>query len=414
MVVDDSRAQRKLSAMYLRRWGYAVAEAASAPEALEICARENVDMVISDWMMPGMTGVEFCRRYREIPRDIYGYFILVTSKSDKAEVARGLEAGADDFLTKPFSSDELRARLRAGQRIQAMQAELIGKNQMVRETLEELQRLYDGLDRDLIEARKLQNTLLRERFRVFGRARVSMLIRTAGRIGGDMVGCFRLDSRRIALWSVDVSGHGVASAMMTARLAGYLSDGSPEQNIAFTRDQAGQRRIRSPAELAAEFNRLMLDELQVEQYFTLIYADFDEISGDLCFVQAGHPHPLVLRKPGATERIGDGGMPIGLVEGAEYEEVRLKLSPGDRLFLMSDGITECLGANGEELGEEGAEALLRGLLHLGSRDLLDSLVEELARFAGTDRFADDISGLVLDFQPSGSADHEDADARRLS
>ena len=383
--------------MYLKRWGYTVAEAATANEALEICARLPVDMVISDWIMPGMTGVEFCRRFREIPRETYGYFILVTSKSDKSEVARGLEAGADDFLSKPFSADELRARLRAGQRIQEMQAELVRKNRVVNETLEELQRIYDGLDRDLIEARKLQNTLLRERFRDFGQAQVSMMIRTAGRIGGDLVGCFRLDPQRIAVWSVDVSGHGVASAMMTARLAGYFTDGSPDHNIAFTTCPMGQRHIRNPVELASEFNRLMLDELQVEQYFTLVYAEFDEVSGDLRLVQAGHPHPLLLRASGAVERIGQGGLPIGLIEGAEYDETRLRLSPGDRLFLMSDGITECPGKDGRDLGEEGAEALIRGLAGLASGPLLDCLVEELADFAGTDRLPDDVSGLILAF-----------------
>ena len=122
LVVDDSRAQRHILAMYLRKWGYEVIEAASGEEALAICAGLPVGFVISDWMMPGMTGVEFCSRFKSLPRDGYGYFILLTSKSEKSEIADGLLAGADDFVPKPVGSDELRARLRAGQRILSMRS----------------------------------------------------------------------------------------------------------------------------------------------------------------------------------------------------------------------------------------------------------------------------------------------------
>ena len=108
----------------------------------------------SDWMMPGMSGLEFCRAFRGLRRESYGYFILLTSKSDKAEVADGLEAGADDFLTKPVSADEMRARLRAGERLLAMQRELVDKNRLLGAALGKIQQLYDSLDRDLIEARK--------------------------------------------------------------------------------------------------------------------------------------------------------------------------------------------------------------------------------------------------------------------
>ena len=163
LVVDDSRAQRHILAMYLRRWGYEVLEAASAEEALALCATVPVGMVISDWMMPGMTGVEFCKEFKALPREDYGYFILLTSKSEKSEIADGLEAGADDFVAKPVSSDELRARLRAGLRILSMQAQLVDKNRLIDASMDELQKLYDSLDRDLMEARKLQQTLVRDR-----------------------------------------------------------------------------------------------------------------------------------------------------------------------------------------------------------------------------------------------------------
>ncbi len=113
LVVDDSRAQRQLLSVYLRRWGYDVVESASGEDALALCADSPVDVVISDWMMAGMTGVEFCKRFRALPREGYGYFILLTSKSEKAEIASGLEAGADDFVPKPGQQRRI-ARAPAG------------------------------------------------------------------------------------------------------------------------------------------------------------------------------------------------------------------------------------------------------------------------------------------------------------
>ena len=84
---------------------------------LEICEAWPPDMVLSDWMMPAMNGLEFCHAFKNMPRDGYGYFILLTSKSAKGDVAEGLEGGADDFLSKPVNGVELRARLAAGERI---------------------------------------------------------------------------------------------------------------------------------------------------------------------------------------------------------------------------------------------------------------------------------------------------------
>lgn len=398
LVVDDSRAQRHILSMYLRKWGYEVFEAASGEEALALCAATAMGFVISDWMMPGMSGVEFCSRFKALPREDYGYFILLTSKSEKSEIADGLLAGADDFVSKPVGSDELRAHLRAGQRILSMRSELVEKNRLIAANMKELQTLYDSLDRDLIEARKLQQTLFRERFRDFGAATASLLIRSSGHVGGDLVGAFQIDERRVAAYSVDVSGHGVASAMMTARLAGYLSGSSPDQNLAFQKLPDGRREVRRPAEIACAFNRLMLEDIQVEQYFTMVYAEMDLLTGSVVLVQAGHPHPMVLRAGGRVEQVGDGGLPIGLIPDAGYKDSHLTLAPGDRLFLMSDGLTECTCPDGSELGENRLALMLQQLAGLESPELIEALVRDLAGFAGTDHFADDVSCVLLDYR----------------
>lgn len=397
LVVDDSRAQRHILSMQLRRWGYRVTDCESAELALDFCARNSVDIIISDWMMPGMNGLEFCRRFRDLSREAYGYFVLLTSKSEKTEIADGLEAGADDFLSKPVAGNELRARLRAGERMLAMQAELLAKNRVIVNTLVELQKLYDSLDRDLIEARKLQQTLVRDRVRDYGWAKASLLLRNAGRVGGDLVGSFRVDEDRVAVYSIDVSGHGVASAMMTARLAGFLTGSSPDQNLAFQKGPRGSHVLLPPEAVAERFNRLMLDEIQAEQYFTMVFAVADRAASQVSLVQAGHPHPLILRRSGLVERVGLGGLPIGLIPGATYDWTDVSMSPGDRLVLVSDGFTECPLPDGRDFGEEGLAESLRRSAHLSGADLLEAMVWDLAQGAGTDSFPDDVSGIVLDF-----------------
>lgn len=394
LVVDDSKAQRRVLSLALMRGGYRVSEAGSGEEALDLCQRQQFDMVISDWVMPGMSGLDFVRAFRALPQRRYGYVILLTSKSDKAEVADGLDGGADDFLSKPVNSGELRARLRAGERIVGMQAELLEKNRLIGSTLNELQAVYDSLDRDLIEARKLQQTLVRERHRAFAGGEVNLLLRPSGHVGGDLVGFFEIDAARVALYSVDVSGHGVASAMMTARLAGLLSGDSPDQNIALTRDSQGGRSAWPPEIVAERLNRMMIEEFQVDQYFTIAYGEVDLETGIVRLVQAGHPHPAVLRADGQVEFLGNGGLPIGLIPGATFERIEARLCPGDRLFLLSDGVTECPGPKGD-FAEDGLARFLRSHQGLADAALLESLVWTLTGHSGLDEFPDDVSGVMF-------------------
>jgi len=400
LVVDDSAAQRMALRLQLSRWGYAVSEAASGLEALALCQTQRFEIILSDWVMPQMDGLEFCRKFRDLGQKTYSYFVLLTSKSEKTEVASGLESGADDFLTKPVNGNELRARLRAGERILQMQDQLHIKNDLVTSTLSQLQKVYDSLDRDLIEARKLQLALVRERQRDYGAAQVSLLLRPSGHVGGDLVGSFEIDTARIAVFAVDVSGHGVASAMMTARLAGLLSGNAPDQNIALRQTQNGKRDAWPPAQVATRLNAMMLDELQVDQYFTMSYAEVNTQTGHGVLVQAGHPYPIILRKNGETDILGDGGLPIGLIPGATFEEVTFTLSSEDRLFLVSDGVTECDLGQGQELGQEGLIDLLEKNANLACLDLLEALVWELQSLRQGVEFGDDVSVLILDFRPN--------------
>jgi sigma-B regulation protein RsbU (phosphoserine phosphatase) len=397
LVVDDSRLQRRILSSYLNGWGYRVIEAGSGEAALALCQFECPDLIISDWMMPGMGGLEFCQAFRRMRGDRYGYFILLTSKSEKNEVAHGLDVGADDFLTKPVNAAELRARIRAGQRVLDMERELTEKNRLVGSTLSEMQALYAVIDRDLIEARKLQQSLVRDKFRKFDGLDVSLWLHPAGHVGGDLVGLFVVNDDEIGVYSIDVSGHGIASALMTARLAAYFSGNAPGQNIAIRQGVDGPG-MRDPADVARHLNAMILNDMDTEHYLTLLLARVELSTRRVSMVQAGHPHPAVQKSDGTIQFVGQGGHPVGLIPDARFQSIDLELDPGSRLFLGSDGITECANRSGEMLEEAGLERLMRANAALTGEAFFEAIQWDLAAFSEGEDFADDVSGVLLDFR----------------
>lgn len=397
LIVDDSALQRKILAISLKKWGYRVVEARSGYEALVICKYDEIDMVLSDWMMPGMDGLEFCQRFRKLDRKSYGYFVLLTSKSEKDEVARGLEMGADDFLTKPVNSSELRARLKAGQRVLSMQAQLVDKNLEITDTLEQLRSLYAAVESDLIEAKKLQLSLVPETFHQFKNAQVSLMLQSCGHVGGDMVGIFNISDDRVGLYAADVSGHGVSSALLTARIAGFLGAANPTFNIAMQKMPDGGYSPRPMADVAAELNQRMLEEMETELYLTIALADVNLATGHISVVQAGHPHPCILHADNTVKFVGDGGPPIGLIADLPFESYDVHLKPGDKFLLYSDGFTEASNESDQMLDESGLAEMVIKHRNSSGPEFLSDLVWELTAFTGKRGFTDDLSAVLLEF-----------------
>ncbi|GGH28993.1 fused response regulator/phosphatase [Cribrihabitans marinus] len=399
LVVDDSRLQRRILVGSLRKWGFEVIEAESGEAAMAICAGDLPDLVLSDWVMPGMSGLEFCTAFRGLNAERYSYFILLTSKSEKNEIAQGLDAGADDFLIKPVNADELRARISAGGRILTMQRELSEKNRLIATALGDLERAHEAIDKDLIQARKIQESLVPDLTRKFGSSRVSLLLKPCGHIGGDLVGMFAPGPDHVGFYSIDVSGHGITSAMMTARLGGYLSSQYFDQNVAMEHRYGGRFALRPPDEVARTLNTRLLADGGIEEYFTMVYCTADLRSGAVRIVQAGHPHPLILRRGGGVEFAGQGGLPVGLLSEAVFTQHSLTLRPGDRLLLYSDGFTECRLADGRMLEPEGLVDLVRACDpdQDGSR-LLDELFLRLTRIMSPEHgLDDDVSATLFDY-----------------
>jgi two-component system cell cycle response regulator len=133
LIADDDPMFRRILQRWLETWGYRVIVAEDGAQAWSILQHERPpELVILDWVMPEIDGTELCRRIRERQQSPYQYILLATGKDDKRDVVTGLEAGADDYLTKPFDRNELRARLRVGRRILTLQQDLIGAREELR------------------------------------------------------------------------------------------------------------------------------------------------------------------------------------------------------------------------------------------------------------------------------------------
>lgn len=398
LLADHGDSRRRDLARLLKRHGYDVAEAVDAQSALALCRQLTPDMVILDGGLPDMAGPAFCTAFRQLARANYGYVVLLTSDADLEAVARGLQAGADDFLAKPVASQELLARLATGERILRIEEELRASNAQLRAALAQLSRTQAAIERDLREARKLQQGLVRERSGSFGPVEVSLLLRPAGHVGGDLVGFFPIGTDRVGLYALDVSGHGVTAALLTAQLSVHLS-GSAEQNIALRGAQSGADTA-GPVALAHFFNNMMLEEMNTDTYFTMIFAELNHVTGQLHMVQAGHPHPVLQRADGTITHLGQGGMPIGVFERPIFDEIRVVLHPGDRLLIASDGITEATTPTGRQLGDDGLEAVMRTNAFLHGHSFLESMAWSVSEYCRGER-QDDISAVLIECRGPG-------------
>ena len=396
LVVDDSRLQRRILSVSLKKWGFTVLEAESGQEALDLVQANSVDVILSDWMMPGMSGPEFCKAYRALPDDNYGYFILLTSKTEKTAVTEGLDTGADDFLSKPVDVTELRARIEAGQRILVMQRQIAAKNRMLEATLDELRTLNKAVERDLEQACILQKALMPPTLLEEEAYSITSLFRPSGHVGGDLVGYQPLPEGKIAFWSVDVSGHGIASALITIRVSSLLRERHGDQSLLGELLDDGSFRVTRPRDVFERLNRVLCSELETDHYLTMFLGIFDPVDGSLQFGQAGHPNPVVQDRSGGVRFFGHGGMPIGLIHDAAYDDDCAVLNSGDRLLVYSDGVTECENPGGGMLDEDGLARILKKHPTATGSDFNEKLIWELSEFADGRPFGDDISTVLLD------------------
>ncbi|MDS4020062.1 MAG: SpoIIE family protein phosphatase [Candidatus Competibacter sp.] len=398
LVVDDEPTVLKIIAAMLGRWNYEVILAGDGLEAWEILQQQDIRLVISDWMMPRLTGLELCRRLRAAGTDYYVYFILLTGREDKPSLIEGMNAGADDFLVKPVYREELRVRIRAGERILRLEQQLEERNQRLNDINRSLSEAYETVRHDLESAAALQKALLPPPARLPG-ATVDWLFQPSSYVAGDMFDYFTVNERVLSFYQLDVAGHGVPSALLSFTLNRFLSASVGLGSNRVQEQERDENRF-SPPLVVRELNQRFQSNIDPLMYFTMIYGNLNLESGRVMLTQAGHPSPLWLRRDRhRTERVGTGGFPVGMLPEVEYELIDFELAEGDRLFVYSDGVIECENPAGEAFSEQRLRRLLEETAELPVRVATEQVGLTLRDWKGDHPHLDDITLLVLERPP---------------
>ncbi|MFY7998917.1 MAG: PP2C family protein-serine/threonine phosphatase [Candidatus Kapaibacteriota bacterium] len=394
LIADDSEDMQMLLFQYVKKWGHEVVIAQDGEEALQVLETSDIQLVISDWAMPKMSGVDLCRAVRERFGDKrYIYIILLTARQEQEDLVTGMEAGADDFIRKPFNKDELRVRLRAGERTLQMQRSLAEQNKRLEEAQTELRN-------DLEAAAIVQRNLLPNRDKqpfLDAGYRFDWLYTPAAFLGGDTCNFIRLDATHIGFYMIDVAGHGIPAALKTVMLSQTLSAANGQAGL--LKDDVSYTPhcyIRPPAEALYELNNTSQEEHNAMHYFTMVYGVIDVTTGRTTLSQAGHPASILLRSDGMMETIDVGGVPIGMLEGMMYDEQEFTLGVGERLILYTDGIVECENSAGEQFNFRRLQGLLREHGAKPLKNLIEEIRTALVAWRGSSVFDDDISLLIID------------------
>jgi DNA-binding response OmpR family regulator len=142
LIAEDEAVSRRLLQQTLQRWGYEVVVASDGTEAWQcLQSADAPQLAIVDWMMPGIDGIELCQRARSLDTEVPTYLILLTSRSSREDVVAGLQAGADDYVVKPFDEAELRARLQVGVRVVQLQVSLADRVHDLEDALSRVKQL---------------------------------------------------------------------------------------------------------------------------------------------------------------------------------------------------------------------------------------------------------------------------------
>ena len=409
LIAEDSRIQAKMLRRKLESAGYSVRWAENGQIALEMTRERAPALIISDIEMPKMNGYEFCSAVKSDPIFKTIPLILLSTLSDPEDIIRGLHVGADNYVTKPYdpeyllsrvndllntplaSSDdeedtELRVKLagkdytvKAGKQqvlnllvstfenAVGKNRELIASNESLsaaRDELEDsnkdLKRLNTDLDDkiqrmayDLNAAVKIQRSLLPSVTPNIPSIEFAWTVDPCDDLAGDFLNFFPLDSRHVAAFVVDVSGHGVASSLLAVTVGRIMTPMvSATSLLVKSEDGDAEHRIVSPAEVASELNNRFPMEDQGNLYFTMVYGVLDMQTQQFKFVSAGHPNLVHVPLGGKPALIETADMAIGWVENIEFEDHSVQLAPGDRLYLYSDGVPEAMDHDLEEFGDE--------------------------------------------------------------
>lgn len=382
LVVDDNALNRDLLARHLEREGHTVALAEDGRRALAMIGAEPFDLVLLDLIMPEINGYEVLQHLKgdAARRDLP--VIIISALDELDSVVRCLEAGAEDYLPKPFNPVLLRARIGAS---------------LEKKRLRDIEQRYlRSLQRELEIGRQIQAGFLPRVVPQPPGWEVAAFFRPAREVAGDFYDVFGLDDGRLALLIGDVTDKGVGSALYMALFRSLLRAAMMAELLAAPAErEALSLPIAERLKRAVTMVNNYICTVHPNPLFaTLFFGVLDPDTGELVYVNAGHEPPSLLRVGGSREGLPRSGPLVGAFRGAPYRTAATRLAPGDRLVLYSDGIPDARNSSGEVFGEERWQQLLGQPLSADDQTLRH-LVGSIQAFIGDSAPFDDISLLVV-------------------
>ncbi|MBD3184072.1 SpoIIE family protein phosphatase [Candidatus Poribacteria bacterium] len=371
LIIDDEEGIRLTLAFTLEDEGYTVDTASTGVEALEMMKKRRYDMVITDLMMPGISGMEIVKHTKKRYPDTV--VIMITGRGSEEKAVEAMKLGADDYIPKPIEPEEMLIKLSKTMEMQRLK--------------QENRSFQKHLEQELDTARKIQQSLLPQSIPAFNGIDISIFSQPAKHVGGDYHDLIQLPSGKLGVAIGDVSGKGMPAALLMANVQASIRRCSEE--------------LHSPGEVISRINRSLCpicQYIEEHRFITLFYGIFDPQSNDFIYSNAGHNYPLVFRQNlDDFYALESTGLPCGILDDAEYDENSLRLSRDDVLLLYTDGITEATNPDGIMFGEENLVSTITGKYDLCSKNILENINNELESFTKGKLQNDDLTLMVLKF-----------------
>jgi sigma-B regulation protein RsbU (phosphoserine phosphatase) len=358
LLVDDEKLVRMIAKRRLKKLDCRMLEAENGREALEILQREKVDLVLSDWMMPELDGPGLCQAIKQDERFRSIHFILMTALDQPAQIAEGLTQGANDFLPKSASDQEILARVGVGLRARQLLLDLEESYRVITEKQAQL-------DAELYSASEFVRSLLPVQGVVAPGIQLAWEFLPSSQLGGDLFQVAKWGDDHLGIMVLDMSGHGTGPALRAVSLAMWF------KGTHIARSFPGY----DPGEIVTRLNaeNPMTDQ---GDYFTVWVGVLQLSTRVLCFASAGHPGSILVKNDVDSVVLGGKTWPTGFSPDQIYHTESIALADKDRLYLYSDGIYEVVNGEDEIWGRHRLQKALEGVytrsLKLGVKSLIHS------------------------------------------
>lgn len=365
LVVDDEPKNLKLLQIRLKNIGYEVSTAIDGADGFEVAKREKPAIIVSDLMMPKVDGVEFLKNIREDEELKDVGFILLTARDTHESTVEGLSGGADDYITKPFDTEELFARIKTNIRVSNLQEEIKEKNILLEKNISALVEKDKRIEGDLEAAKVFQRALLPVGVPQAESIECGIKYQPSDKVGGDIYDIFEIDKHHVGLMISDVSCHGVPAAFLASMAKMAVIN--------------NERYYFSPALLVQAVNEQLCANIKTGYYINMSYVVVNTKSGVILFSKNSHSNLFVFRQNGGTlEQLTTGGEPLGNDEKVEFEEKEAEVAKGDRILLLSTGVSNCfrgVGGNDTDVFEK-VQEIANCNSNLPIQELVDKLFLE--------------------------------------